>query len=139
MAKIFCRLLVLVLLLALPASGSAQKSNSKEFMLSGNEIDLLVGTPTGVVEPLDTRRTRVDESVRHDFSNLLEDDFATGSGFEALDWSDAEDTSPEPEQIESDLLDLLDETGEIENLESTGETPNEELISTDNIETEFKL
>ena len=139
MAKIFCRLLILLLILAVSDSGRGQKSDGVELMLSGNEIDLLVGTPTGVVEPLDTRRTRVDESVRHDFSNLLEDDFAAGTGFDALDWSDAEDTSPDPEQIESDLLDLLDETGEIEKLESTGETPNEELISTDNVETEFKL
>lgn len=137
MIRIFCYLLILIL--ALPASAIAQPGNSEELLLSGNEIDLLVGTPTGVTEPLDTRRTRVDESIRHDFSNLLEDDFATGNGFETLDWSDAEDKEADPDQAESELLDLLDETGEIESLDSSSDAKSDELISTDNVETEFKL
>ena len=133
---------LLVLLLATSLPGLAQTPDNAGHLLSGNEIDLLVGAPTGVAEPLDTRRTRVDESVNHDLSNLLEDDFASESGFVGLDWSDAEDASPDPGQTESQLLDLLAETGEIEELgeiEIGEDAKSEDVISTDYIETEFKL
>jgi len=126
-------------LLLLPASGTAQTTNSDKQLLSGNEIDLLVGAPTGVAEPLDTRRTRVDESVNHDLSNLLDDDFASENNFVALDWSDAEDASPDPGQTESQFLDLLAETGELEEIETKEDATAEDVISTDYIETEFKL
>ena len=127
---------ILLLIASLPAhAGETQP----DLQLSGNEIDLLVGAPAGVDEPLDARRTRVDESIRHDFSNLLEEDFNSETELSDIDWSDAEDTNIDPDQAESILIDLLAETGELENFDFSEDSETDEANSIDNVETEFKL
>lgn len=134
------RILYLTLLLALFVSVTAHAGSQKpDLQLSGNEIDLLVGAPVGVDEPLDARRTIVDESIRHDFSNLLEEDFNSEGDLTDIDWSDAEDTNIDPDQAESLLIDLLSETGELENFDFSEESETDEANSIDNVETEFKL
>ncbi|PKL48687.1 MAG: hypothetical protein CVV42_08575 [Candidatus Riflebacteria bacterium HGW-Riflebacteria-2] len=134
------RILYLMLLLAIIAGAPALAGEEKpSLQLSGNEIDLLVGTPVGVEEPLDTRRTRVDESVRHDFSNLLEEDFNSESDLAEISWSDAEDAAIDPDQAESMLIDLLSETGELEGFDFSEDGESDEANSIDNVETEFKL
>ncbi len=120
-----------------------QKSVTEmELLLSGNEIDLLVGAPVGIVEPLDQRRTRHSTDKQHDFSNLLEDDLSADVAFSEMAGSDAEDSQITQDQAESQLLDLLSETEELEQSEkqnSVNSCEPFEAISTDNIETEFKL
>jgi len=134
------RIIYLTLLLALAISATAHAGSQKpDLLLSGNEIDLLVGAPVGVEEPLDSRRTRVDESIRHDFSNLLEEDFNSETEITEIDWSDAEDANIDPDQAESLLIDLLAETGELENFDFSEESETDEANSIDNVETEFKL
>lgn len=136
MTRFFFALLFILALIGLPGSARAE---NRDLQLSGNEIDLLVGTPTGVEEPLDERRTRIDETIRHDFSDYLEDDFANADELTDISWSDAEEAHIDSEEAESQLLELLAETGELEDfdLESNNTIDNE--ISTDNVETEFKL
>ena len=134
------RIVYLTLLLALVIGATVHADSQKpDLQLSGNEIDLLVGAPVGVEEPLDSRRTRVDESIRHDFSNLLEEDFNSEAELTEIDWSDAEDTNVEPDQAESMMIDLLAETGELENFDFSEESETDEANSIDNVETEFKL
>jgi hypothetical protein len=136
MARIIYLILILAVTASLPAHAGALQP---DLQLSGNEIDLLVGAPVGVKEPLDERRSRVDESIKHDFSNLLEEDFNSETGLTDIDWSDAEDVTLEPDQAESMLIDLLSETGELENFDSSEDSETDEANSIDNVETEFKL
>lgn len=132
------RLTVLSALLCLvPLLAGANETDS-DLLLNGNDIDLLVGTPTGVFEPLDAKRTPIPEANRFDYSGFLEDDFQADDGFANLDWSDAEEQPAGEEQTESQLLDLLSETEEIEQSESD-EPVKSEANSTDYVETEFKL
>lgn len=128
-----------ILMIFVAGAASCAYNEKTELLLSGNEIDLLVGTPTGIVEPLDNRRTRVDESISHDFSNLLEEDFAAAGNLSDLSWADAEDMPIDPSQAEAQLIDLLAETGELENFDFNENCENEEANSTDYVETEFKL
>jgi len=137
---VMARIIYLTLLLAIAVSIPAPAGSTQpDLQLSGNEIDLLVGTPVGVDEPLDARRTRVDESIKHDFSNLLDEDFNSDTGLIDIDWSDAEDTTLDPDQAESMLIDLLAETGELENFDFSEDSETDEANSIDNVETEFKL
>ncbi len=110
--------------------------SNADIFLSGNEIDLLVGTPTGISEPLDNRRTRHNPLENADFSSFLEDDTDYQVEFAEMDWSDSEDQQMSEDQAESTLLDLLSETGE---LESDEFSTDNELNCTDKIETEFNL
>lgn len=107
-----------------------------EISLSGNEIDLLVGTPVGISEPLDARRTRHEPVENADFSSYLEDDTNYEVEFSDMEWSDSEDMEVSEDQAESTLLDLLSET---EELESHDFSTDNDLNSTDKIETEFNL
>ena len=136
MARIIFLILILTVIAGSPAYAEALQS---DLQLSGNEIDLLVGAPVGVKEPLDDRRSRVDESISHDFSNLLEEDFNSDTSMTKIDWSDAEDATVEPDQAESMLIDLLSETGELENFDFSEDSETDEENSIDNVETEFKL
>lgn len=134
-----CIFFLLALTFVSPVSA---KTENIDLLLSGNDIDLLVGTPTGVKEPLDTRRTRYAPNPSQDFSNLLEDDLTTEIPFEELSWSDAEDQSATPDETEAQLLDLLAETGELEgteNMPQEEDPDKDEAISTENVETELKL
>lgn len=129
--------ILLALICLLPLLANASES-STDLLLSGNDIDLLVGTPTGVVEPLDAKRTVIAEQNRFDYSGFLEDDFQADDGFANLDWSDAEEQPVAEGATEEQVLDLLSETEEIEQSE-TSEPAKSDANSTDSIETEFKL
>lgn len=106
---------LLLLLLAFPGCAYGSQNAAAELLLSGNDIDLLVGAPEGIVEPLDQRRTKYGASNNQDFSGMLEDDLQADISFAELDWSDAEDKQPSEDETESQLLDLLSETDELEN------------------------
>lgn len=133
---------IMTLLLAFPAMAMAGTNIAAELLLSGNDIDLLVGAPVGIAEPLDQRRTRHDPINKQDFSEFLEDDLSGDLSFNELDWSDAEDAQVSDDQAESQLLDLLSETEELEKSDSKlddAQTDNDDAISFDNIETDLKL
>ncbi len=131
----FSLLTALIFLLPILATASAA---DYDLLLQGNEIDLLVGAPTGMVEPLDTRRTRIAEEKKVDYSGFLEEDFQSDATLADLGWIDAEDQPVDESMTEEQYLDLVDETEEIE---KTGEedAAKTDVNSTDSIETEFKL
>lgn len=106
LASVFC---IVPFIAMAAATGS-------ELFLSGDDVDLLVGTPTGISEPLDTRRTVLAEEDRIDYSNMLEEDFSDCSGFAIQSWHDAEDIMPDESMTESQYLDLVSETNELEEL-----------------------
>jgi len=136
--RIFTILTFTVLGLVLPSSGS----QNFDLLLSGSDIDLLVGTPTGIKEPLDSRRTIYAPDPSRDFSGFLEDDLASNITFGDLDWSDAEETPACDDQAEAQMLDLLSETGELENTENPNSydyNDEENAFSSENVETDLKL
>jgi hypothetical protein len=106
MASVFC----IVPFIAMAAAAGS------ELFLSGEDVDLLVGTPAGVSEPLDSRRTILAEEDRIDYSNMLEEDFSDCSGFAIQEWHDAEEIMPDETLTESQYLDLVSETNELEEL-----------------------
>ena len=133
---------LLLLLLAFPGFAFASQSASVDLLLSGNDIDLLVGTPVGIVEPLDQRRTKYVASNNQDFSGFLEDDLQSDISFAELDWSDAEDRQPSEDETESQMLDLLSETDELENSDmkkNENLSATDDAISLDYIESDLKL
>lgn len=130
-----CLLSALICLLPVLASAS---SSSSDLLLNGNEIDLLVGAPTGTVEPLDTRRTRIPENQQFDYSGLLDDDFQSDASFEDLGWTDAEEQPANEEMTEDQFLDLVSETDEIERIESD-DAAKTDANSFDSVETESQL
>lgn len=83
-------------------------------VLSVKEIDLLVGTPEGVAEPLDSRRNTITKENQVDYSSFLTDDALPEDSKLDIEWKDAEDTTPNENQVENQLMDLLAETEEIE-------------------------
>ena len=83
-------------------------------ILSVKEIDLLVGTPEGVAEPLDSRRNTITKENQVDYSSFLTDDALPEDSKLDIEWKDAEDTTPNENQVENQLMDLLAETEEIE-------------------------
>lgn len=131
----FSFLTALIFLLPILASASAA---DYDLLLQGNEIDLLVGAPTGVVEPLDTRRTRVSEEKKVDYSGFLEEDFQSDATLADLGWIDAEDQPADEGMTEEQYLDLVNETEEIEKTEED-DAAKTDANSTDSVETEFKL
>lgn len=136
------KLLILLFLLGISNVAHANLNAAADLLLSGNEIDLLVGAPTGIAEPLDQRRTRHAPGSGPDFSGLLEDDLNADITFAELDWSDAEDGQVNEDQAESQLLDLISETEELEksDTEVSDNLPDaNDAISSDNIETDLKL
>lgn len=136
--RIFTILTLTVFCLALPSSGS----QNFDLLLSGSDIDLLVGTPTGVKEPLDSRRTVYAPDPSNDFSGFLEDELSNDVTFGDLDWSDAEEAPACDDQTEAQMLDLLSETDELENTElpdSNEDIDEENAFSSENVETDLKL
>lgn len=133
------RIALLLLVISLLSSVAFAFEPASDMLLSGNDIDLLVGVPTGISEPLDPKRTVVAPQNRLDFSGFLEDDFQAEPGFATLDWSDAEDQPVGEEVTESQLLDLLSETEEIEQSETDDKVKSSEANSDDYIETELEL
>ena len=106
MASVFC----IVPFIAMAAAAGS------ELFLSGDDVDLLVGTPVGVSEPLDSRRTILGEEDKIDYSSMLEEDFSDCSEFAIQEWHDAEDIMPDQSLTESQYLDLVSETNELEEL-----------------------
>ncbi len=131
----FSLLTALIFLLPILASASAA---DYDLLLQGNEIDLLVGAPTGVVEPLDTRRTRMPEEKKVDYSGFLEEDFQSDASLADIGWIDAEDQPVDEGMTEEQYLDLVNETEEIEKTEED-DAAKTDANSTDSVETEFKL
>ncbi len=83
-------------------------------ILSVKEIDLLVGTPEGVAEPLDSRRNTITKENQIDYSCFLTDNALPEDSKLEIEWEDAEDSNPNENQVENQLMDLLAETEEIE-------------------------
>ncbi|GAB4271368.1 MAG: hypothetical protein Kow0029_08960 [Candidatus Rifleibacteriota bacterium] len=104
------------LLLSLLAniSFAATGETTDKAKLSGNEIDLLVGAPEGIIEPLDLRRTRFEDKTQEDFSSFLDLDQSIESFDEEITWTDAEDQSDLKEKSEATYLDLVSESDDIE-------------------------
>ena len=131
--------ILIVIALLTPVLASAANSPGKEMLLDGNEIDLLVGAPTGIVEPLDTRRTRVAPENRYDYSEFLDDDIQADASFEDLGWTDAEEQPASEETTEAQYLDLVSEADEIEIGESADGKTKTDAISSDSVETDSQL
>jgi len=131
----FSFLTALIFLLPILASASAA---DYDLLLQGNEIDLLVGAPAGVVEPLDTRRTKLSEEKKVDYSGFLEEDFQSDATLADLGWIDAEEHPVDEGMTEEQYLDLVNETEEIEKTEED-DAAKTDANSTDSVETEFKL
>ncbi|MBQ3644806.1 MAG: hypothetical protein II961_09435 [Candidatus Riflebacteria bacterium] len=89
-------------------------TDKKQNILSVKEIDLLVGTPEGVAEPLDSRRNTITKDNQIDYSSFLTDDALPENSKLEIEWKDAEDSNPNENQVENQLMDLLAETEEIE-------------------------
>ena len=128
-------LLIIVLLAPIMASAS---QTSSDILLDGSDIDLLVGAPAGVSEPLDTRRTRVTTGNLYDYSGLLDEDFQSEASFADLDWSDAEEQPVDEEKAEAQFLDLVSEADELEGIE-TDDNAKSEVKSFDSVETNPQL
>lgn len=131
--------ILIIIALLTPLLAAAANSNGKDMLLDGNEIDLLVGAPTGIVEPLDTRRTRVAPENRYDYSELLDDDFQAETSFEDLGWTDAEEQPASEESTEAQYLDLVSEADEIEIEENAEGIAKTDAISSDSVETNSQL
>ena len=93
---------------------SEQNIIPKEIKLSNSEIDLLVGTPEGISEPLDSRRNSISRDNQIDYSSFLDENALIDNSQADLTWEDAEDNPPNENQVENQLLDLLAETEELE-------------------------
>ena len=89
--------------------------SQKVNLLSSNEIDLLVGTPEGVGEPLDYRRNKITKENQVDYSSFFDDDALENTNVN-IEWEDAEDVEPNEYQVENQYSELYDETEELENL-----------------------
>ncbi len=94
------------------ADNETDSKDSK--LLSGSEIDLLVGTPEGISEPLDSRRNNITNDNQVDYSKFLDENALPEEPETNLDWKDAEETVPNENQVENQLMDLLAETEELE-------------------------
>ena len=94
-------------------SNNTSKKNNNS-LLSLKEIDLLVGTPEGVAEPLDSRRNTITKDNQIDYSGFLDDDALLLNTETDFEWKDAEESAPNENQVENQLMDLLAETEELE-------------------------
>ena len=88
--------------------------NKEPNLLSGKEIDLLVGTPEGISEPLDSRRNTITKDNQVDYSKFFDDNALSESTESDFEWKDAEESVPNENQVENQLMDLLAETEELE-------------------------
>ena len=95
-------------------SADNKTTNKDSKLLSGNEIDLLVGTPEGISEPLDSRRNTITKDNQVDYSKFFDDNALSESTESDFEWKDAEESVPNENQVESQLMDLLAETEELE-------------------------
>jgi hypothetical protein len=91
-----------------------RESSNESNLLSSNEIDLLVGTPEGIAEPLDSRRNTITKDNQVDYSKFLDENALSDTPENKLEWKDAEESVPNENQVENQLMDLLAETEELE-------------------------
>lgn len=107
-------LFIIIVLFSASIDISAAAADIQEIKLSSTEIDLLVGTPEGVSEPLDSRRNTISKENQIDYTNFLDDNALTEETKSDLIWEDAEENAPSENQVENQLMDLLAETEELE-------------------------
>lgn len=137
MASVFC----IVPLIAMAATATT------ELFLTTNELDLLMGTPTGVAEPLDGRRTRITEQDQIDYSLMLDDELSIMEDFTQGHWNDANELMFNESEIETEYLNLISETGELEDISKESEflanyfenTSKDKEIFKEQIETDDEL
>jgi hypothetical protein len=115
--KIILSLLSIFIVFAFCEYCSADNQKFKQNILSGNEIDLLVGTPEGISEPLDSRRNTITKDNQVDYSKFLDDNALSNDTDVNLIWKDAEEQAPNENQVENQLMDLLAETEELEKID----------------------
>lgn len=87
-------------------------ASSSRAVLDGTAIDLLVGAPGGIVEPLDTRRSRIEVCEDKINELLIDDSYELTPG--SFEWHDAEAAEADKADVENVLLDLLSELNDIE-------------------------
>ena len=109
-------ILTLFIILTINSFCLAEKKEAKKEtnLLSSSEIDLLVGTPEGISEPLDSRRNSITKDNQVDYSKFLDDNALSNTQETDFEWKDAEDSAPNENQVENQLMDLLAETEELE-------------------------
>ncbi|MBP5467915.1 MAG: hypothetical protein J6Z11_01570 [Candidatus Riflebacteria bacterium] len=113
--KYFIILAVVFLIYNRCSADNSRYGNKK--VLSNNEIDLLVGTPEGISEPLDVRRNKITKDNQVDYSSFLDENALSDNENLNFNWEDAEDSTPNENQVETQLMDLLAETEELEKID----------------------
>ncbi|NLM16435.1 MAG: hypothetical protein GX221_01815 [Candidatus Riflebacteria bacterium] len=114
---------VIISVLALSAQELYEENLDSLPLFSLQEIDLLVGIPSESVEPLDKRRSRVDLSIGlEEADRLMVDEFPIGSENSlqeniATSWYDFSEEEITPEELEAQILDLLAETGDLDEVD----------------------
>ena len=114
--KYFIILAVVFLIYNRCSADNSGYGNNKK-VLSNNEIDLLVGTPEGIAEPLDVRRNKITKDNQVDYSSFLDENALSDNENLNFNWEDAEDSTPNENQVETQLMDLLAETEELEKID----------------------
>lgn len=134
MYKTFLFVLVATIIMICGQSWAAEKGTTAN-LLSGNEIDLLVGTPEGISEPLDSRRNTITKDNQVDYSRFLDENAMTDEVSTDLTWEDAEDATLNEQQVENQLMDLLAETEELEKTDEIyyGDEENEVASETNSL------
>jgi hypothetical protein len=112
--------------------------------LDGSAIDLLVGTPDGIVDPLDKRRNRQKFEPEIDFSEFLQLEPDSKSELTEILWSDAEEFSCASDSNDSDadkaeLTELIEDLEYLDIFENQDSEVEQERKVSDSVETEFKL
>lgn len=132
--------LFLLCLLSMPIFCFANGTKpSTDGTLSGSAIDLLVGTPGGVNEPLDARRTKI-EKKDYDFSEYLKYDNAVeDSTAPEIDWDDEGTNNPLSDSDNSTYLDLISEVDEFDGEDFNELETNFDGNLSDSVETGIKL
>lgn len=115
-------------------------ASDKSADLNGTAIDLLMGTPEGMVEPLDQRRNSFKPVTDFDFRDFLDYDSASEENSQAdFDWQDAEESGDENNLDSENLIDLITEIEDIEGQQFDSGTSEINDNLSDYIETEIKL
>lgn len=131
------RLLIMVFALTpalLPASQKAP-------VLDNMAIDLLVGTPRGIKEPLDERRNNKNEKKPNaDFIQYLDSDLPETADSIDVSWQDAEEENNFNNDLASSTyLDLMAEIELYSDTSVTEDNQNLNINISDSVETEDEL
>lgn len=124
----------------LPFVNAAEVSSGAVTKLTGTSIDLLVGTPEGIDEPLDERRSRPEPVYDHDFSEFLNYDITSEENSEPdLSWCESEENEITLEENHEEINDLLTEIEDLEAQENENFQSDFDDNISDCVETELKL